>query len=680
MAALLTPASLQCDRLSVAGDPHLDAGAGRLDLPRVHRDGRSRRRRRRAGRHHLERRARLEQRRPADRDVEHQPRRLDGAASGHLLLAGRARRCRGPRRHAVRDHVVRLDLGRDDHADRDRHGAGRRDLRPALPVGRRSRARRATRSRSTPTSGFATGSKVFSANTSATSFAPTQTLPNNTYYWRVRGVDPQGQAGPVEQRPAVRQDLRPDRAARARRTCRSTTRSSQPVADGAHVDEPVVTWDTVPGARDYEVQTICNGSARPRLHDGEHGVDAVRATIAGSSGVPLIFSATRARASQQETAGSSTRVTPAPCSSAPSRTTRSTARRSPGRTRRTASIVGRRERSSIRRRADCDATPSCVGSSTDGDILTPHVGDDRRQEPALLLDARGHESGDVGHTVASDGYWVAIARDSNFTTHRAGGVHRRAVLRAARRRSSTRARSTTGRSSRTSGTASELVRGERGHQLAASWPRRASSTRRCRRRRCSPSAARRSPAPSLFQWTPVPEQVKNYTIEIAQDDSFSHDPRVGHHRRHRRTPPRRPTRSERRSTGACARTTTTARASRGPAPRASCRPCRCRRSRPPSRSRARRSRRSPGRRSTARRSYEVQDVWPDAQRARDLEHPEHRRQLHEDDRHGPRHGAGARGLRQRQERLHARARRRPHDRRAGRHQDLADQQAEASSR
>ena len=43
----------------------------------------------------------------------------------------------------------------------------------------------------------------------------------------------------------------------------------------------------------------------------------------------------------------------------------------------------------------------------------------------------------------------------------------------------------------------------------------------------------------------------------------------------------------------------------------------------------------------------MQDVWPDGQRARHIEHPEHRGQLHEDDRHRPRHRAGARGLRQR---------------------------------
>ena len=43
-------------------------------------------------------------------------------------------------------------------------------------------------------------------------------------------------------------------------------------------------------------------------------------------------------------------------------------------------------------------------------------------------------------------------------------------------------------------------------------------------------------------------------------------------------------------------------------------------------------------------SYEVQDVWPDAQRARHVGHPEHRGQLHEDDRHRARHGAGARGV------------------------------------
>ena len=27
----------------------------------------------------------------------------------------------------------------------------------------------------------------------------------------------------------------------------------------------------------------------------------------------------------------------------------------------------------------------------------------------------------------------------------------------------------------------------------------------------------------LFQWSPVPEQVKNYTIEVSADSSFSSD-------------------------------------------------------------------------------------------------------------------------------------------------------------
>ena len=67
--------------------------------------------------------------------VEHEPRRLGVAAPGHVLLAGRAGRRRGQCRRAVPDLLVRVALARHDHADGHRHGAGRGDLRPALPVG-----------------------------------------------------------------------------------------------------------------------------------------------------------------------------------------------------------------------------------------------------------------------------------------------------------------------------------------------------------------------------------------------------------------------------------------------------------------------------------------------------------------------------------------------------------------
>ena len=43
----------------------------------------------------------------------------------------------------------------------------------------------------------------------------------------------------------------------------------------------------------------------------------------------------------------------------------------------------------------------------------------------------------------------------------------------------------------------------------------------------SPIGGASASGPVVFHWSGVPEQVRNYTIEVAQDDSFSTDPRVG---------------------------------------------------------------------------------------------------------------------------------------------------------
>ena len=114
-------------------------------------------------------------------------------------------------------------------------------------MARRFRARRATRSRSTRPPGFALGSRLLlSVDERRRRSRRTKTLPNNTYYWRVRGVDPQGQAGPWNNGPAFTktydETVLPGPA-------NLTVYNSQldPIADGDNVNEPVVIWDTVPG-------------------------------------------------------------------------------------------------------------------------------------------------------------------------------------------------------------------------------------------------------------------------------------------------------------------------------------------------------------------------------------------------------------------------------------------------
>ena len=264
----------------------------------------------------------------------------------------------------------------------------------------------------------------------------------------------------------------------------------------------------------------------------------------------------------------------------------------------------------------------------------------------------------------------------NFTTIVAAGVHQRALLGAARSRWSTRARSTTGRSSRRRRRTGSFDRRRRQTQRRLHETRRASSTRRCRRRRSRRSAGRPPPGAVVFQWTPVPEQVKNYTIEVAQDDSFSTILESATTDATAYAATHDLSRSARRSTGACAPTTTTARASRGRARRRSCRRCPRRRSRRPRRSRAPRSRRSRWTPVDGATSYEVQDVWPDGSVHVTSNIPS--TAVSYTKMTGIGHGTvQVRAVfdERLQERLHADARRRPHDRRAGRHEDAADQQA-----
>ena len=112
-----------------------------------------------------------------------------------------------------------------------------------------------------PTSGFAPGSLVLAASTTATQFAPLKTLPNNTYYWRMRGVDPQGQAGPWNNGPAFTKTY--DETPLPGPANLTVYNSKlQAIAPGGSVNQPVIAWSTVPGARTYEVQLNCNGNGK----------------------------------------------------------------------------------------------------------------------------------------------------------------------------------------------------------------------------------------------------------------------------------------------------------------------------------------------------------------------------------------------------------------------------------
>jgi hypothetical protein len=112
---------------------------------------------------------------------------------------------------------------------------------------------------------FAGGSKVCCSDTTiGTSLSPTKLFPNNTYYWRLRAIDPHGKAGVWNVGAPFQKSYDPVTPSIPNLALRSNTGS---LAAGATTDSPIVTWDAVPGAASYDVQVVpyvlggCNWAA-----------------------------------------------------------------------------------------------------------------------------------------------------------------------------------------------------------------------------------------------------------------------------------------------------------------------------------------------------------------------------------------------------------------------------------
>lgn len=114
-------------------------------------------------------------------------------------------------------------------------------------------------------SDFAPGSKVCcSGTTIATSLSPTQLLADNVYYWRVRALDPDGNAGVWNQGPTFTKTF--DKVAAPGMTPPSVKNLhmrdnlTDPGVDqdlltaGYQTQVPIVTWNAVPGASSYDVE------------------------------------------------------------------------------------------------------------------------------------------------------------------------------------------------------------------------------------------------------------------------------------------------------------------------------------------------------------------------------------------------------------------------------------------
>jgi hypothetical protein len=141
-------------------------------------------------------------------------------------------------------------------------------------------------------SGFAPGSKVCcSSTTIATSLSPTTVLKDNTYYWRVRAVDPDGNTGVWNIGPSFTKtfDNVPPTANPAIKNLHMRDNLADPGQDvsadpGYQTSVPLITWDAVPGASSYELDVTpfddglgrCNWSASSS--DGHwHSTTAVTA-------------------------------------------------------------------------------------------------------------------------------------------------------------------------------------------------------------------------------------------------------------------------------------------------------------------------------------------------------------------------------------------------------------------
>jgi hypothetical protein len=127
-----------------------------------------------------------------------------------------------------------------------------------------------------PSVDFAPGSKVCCTGTTiATSLSPTKVFKNDTYHWRVRALDPDGNAGVWNVGVPFQKtfDNVPPVTAPAIKNLHMRDNLSDPGTDldpgtlGYQTNVPIVTWDPVHGASSYEVDvapyqsSVCNWTA-----------------------------------------------------------------------------------------------------------------------------------------------------------------------------------------------------------------------------------------------------------------------------------------------------------------------------------------------------------------------------------------------------------------------------------
>ena len=129
------------------------------------------------------------------------------------------------------------------------------------------------------TAGFS--SLVFNQSTTNTSYVPTRVLKEGTLYWRVSATDATGTSGYADTQTDIFDHLPP--------TGITITPANPTAAIMPPVEPPVITWDGVPGAINYDVEMDAEGdnvggtsrpTSRPRPTSGR--TPRVSARPAGS--------------------------------------------------------------------------------------------------------------------------------------------------------------------------------------------------------------------------------------------------------------------------------------------------------------------------------------------------------------------------------------------------------------
>ena len=106
---------------------------------------------------------------------------------------------------------------------------------------------------------FSPASKVCCSDTIvSTAFSPTQILPADTYYWRIRAKDPNGNYGGWVVSPDT---FTNDYDTNGVSGLTMSDPTGTPVAPGVSTDTPIVTWDPTPGASSYLVDVVQRSGA-----------------------------------------------------------------------------------------------------------------------------------------------------------------------------------------------------------------------------------------------------------------------------------------------------------------------------------------------------------------------------------------------------------------------------------